>query len=62
MFMLMKLSGLDYAHVFPLSAAVTILVGWLSFKFYEKPIINWGHRVSLSFHKTGEASHSAPKK
>ena len=40
---LIHLTRLDEKHVFPISASVAILISWLSFRFFEKPIIAFGH-------------------
>jgi peptidoglycan/LPS O-acetylase OafA/YrhL len=48
MLIVMKTTGLPMRHVFPLSFSVAVLCSWLSFRFYEKPLMAWGHRISAS--------------
>ncbi len=37
--------GYPHRHrLSPITLAIAVLVSWLSFRFYEKPIISWGHR------------------
>jgi peptidoglycan/LPS O-acetylase OafA/YrhL len=43
---LIHLTKLDEKRVFPISASAAILISWLSFRFFEKPIIAFGHRIS----------------
>lgn len=33
----------------PLYFAVTLVTSWVSFKFYERPLIKWGHKLALRF-------------
>lgn len=40
-------ASLGYSHrhrAAPITVAISVMISWLSFKFYEKPIMNWGHR------------------
>ncbi len=37
--------GYPYRHrLSPITFALSVAVSWLSFRFYEKPIMKWGHR------------------
>jgi peptidoglycan/LPS O-acetylase OafA/YrhL len=32
--------------VFPFTLGVGLLVSWISFRIFEKPIVDWGHRLA----------------
>ena len=46
MLVMMRITHLNLRHVFVPSIAAAIICSWLSFRFYETPIMAWGHRVA----------------
>lgn len=43
-----RLTGFPAPAVLPITICATLLVSWFSFKFFEKPIIDWGHDLARS--------------
>lgn len=52
---------LNFNHmrtVLPLTAAVIMLVSWVSYRFYELPIMRWGKHVAASRARHAAAEHA----
>ena len=54
--LLMQLTGWSMSRVFWLSATMTVLVSWISFRWIEKPLILWGKRKAEALHHTFSGS------
>jgi peptidoglycan/LPS O-acetylase OafA/YrhL len=48
-------------HILPYTAAITVAVSWLSFRYYENPIIRWGHSITTP-EKRGTATDTLPQR
>ncbi len=49
---LTRRTGLNVHQVFPLDTPIIFLVAWLSYQFYERPIVAWGRRTAERYRAT----------
>jgi peptidoglycan/LPS O-acetylase OafA/YrhL len=47
-----RATGLTNRQAFFIDLPLTVFLSWLSFKFYEKPILTWGKRQALGMRNT----------
>jgi peptidoglycan/LPS O-acetylase OafA/YrhL len=50
-----RVTGLTDRHAFFIDLPLTILLSWVSFKFYEQPLVTWGKRKAQAMRKSVES-------